>query len=309
MSESIITTRRVPTWENLGHNVIGSHTVQEVMESAGLNYEVSLEPVYVNDPQGGIHPLPGRLVTTRNSDGHAYDVVSDKYQVVQNHEAFDFVNYMGQDVSFVKAGETASGMVYIIAQLDSVSILGDTFTPYVIFRNGFNGKINIAAAICPLRIVCQNQFRTALKNANNAVIIRHVGNAESKLKEARNVLQESASYMVELNAAAERLAVHRLTPGSVDRVLDTLFPVVEGMNPFSRKLAEDRRAAFAMAYTADDNANFRGSAWGMVNAYSDFLTHMAPAGKTPTRFEGKFITSTFGSTIGMDRVVGLVMAA
>ena len=90
-------------------------------------------------------------------------------------------------------------MVYIIGKLPEVDILGDTFTPHVIFRNGFSGKVKISAAICPLRIVCQNQFNFAFQDTQNSVAIRHVQNAGVKLQEAREVLRVSADFMAELN--------------------------------------------------------------------------------------------------------------
>ena len=44
---------------------------------------------------------------------------------------------------------------------------------------------------------------------------------------------------------------------------------------------------------ADDNANFRGTAWGVINAYTDFITHKVPTGNSATKDEGKFMTVTF----------------
>lgn len=223
-----------------------------------------------------------------------YDVVSDKFEVIQNRDAFDFVNYMG-DIQFEKAGETAGGMVYIIGKLPKVDILGDTFVPHVIFRNGFSGKVKITAAICPLRLVCQNQFNFAFKNTQNAVTIRHVQNAEQKLEEAREILKLSADYMQELNAMAEHYAGIKLGKRDLDLLLDQMFPMAgaEQMNAFKRHQLEEQRERFKKAYLADDNSNFRGCAWGLINAYTDFITHKVPQGKPEVRDEGKFMTVTF----------------
>lgn len=205
------------------------------------------------------------------------------------------MNYMGDELQFEKAGETNSGMVYVIGKLPSVSILGDEFTPHVLFRNGFSGKIKITAAICPLRLVCQNQFNFAFKNTQNTVTIRHVANAEAKLQEARDVLKLNADYMQELNKTAEQYARMKLTPTQVDKVLDQMFPIVdrESMNPFKLHQLEDARTKFRNAYNADDNSNFRGTGWGLVNAYTDFVTHKPAAGKAATKDESKFMVVSF----------------
>lgn len=282
---------RTTTWHAIGKSVEECTNMEQVLKASGLDYTVEMRPVYFDN---GIK-IPNRYATVRTSDNHPYDVLSDKFQIIQNRDAFDFVNYMGEDLSFEKAGETANGMVYIIGKLPDVSILGDAFTPHVIFRNGFNGKIKITAAISPLRLVCQNQFNFAFKNTQNAVTIRHVQNAQAKLEEAREVLKLTADYMQELNAMAQRYAGIRLGENDLDKLLDQMFPMVdvENMNSFKRHQLEEQRSRFKAAYLADDNSNFRGTAWGMINAYTDFITHRKPMGKSETKEEGKFMTVTF----------------
>jgi hypothetical protein len=65
------------------------------------------------------------------------------------------------------------------------------------------------------------------------------------------------------------------------------------MNAFKRHNLEEQLARFRQAYLAEDNQNFRGTAWGVINAYTDFITHKIPQGKTATKEEGKFVMVTF----------------
>ena len=303
---------RSTSWSNIGKDVSRCRDLNHVLTASGLDYEVTKKPVFAQ--VGGDKPtfksIPNRFVTTRSNDGHMYDVVSDKFQIVQNRDAFDFVNYMGEDLTFEKAGETANGMVYIIGKLPQVNILGDTFTPHVIFRNGFSGKVKITAAICPLRVVCQNQFNFAFKNTQNAVTIRHVGNAEAKLQDAREVLKLSADYMAEINAMANQYVGVKLTNDQLEKVVNQMFPTanIESMNSFKRHQLEAARSAFVSAYNADDNGNFRGTAWGLINAYTDYITHKVPMGKSETKEEGKFMTVTFHPAM-MNAILNAMAAA
>ena len=41
----------------------------------------------------------------------------DKYQIVQNRDAFGFIDEMSDDIKFEKIGETQTGMIYLIEQL------------------------------------------------------------------------------------------------------------------------------------------------------------------------------------------------
>lgn len=301
---------RTATWTKVGKSVEECKNMEQVLKASGLDYEVEMRRVYFDAEHSGVASanIPNRFVTVRTTDNHSYDVVSDKFEIVQNRDAFDFVNYMGDELTFEKAGETANGMVYIIGKLPEVSILGDVFTPYVLFRNGFNGKTKITAAISPLRIVCQNQFNFAFKNTNNAITIRHVRNAEAKLEEARETLRMAADYMAQLNIMAEHFAAMKISGPQMEKVVKYLFPIPDdtAINPFKRKNLEDQRTAFLKAHEQEDNRNFRGTAWGLINAYTDFITHKEPAGKREDRFEGKFVSTTF--KVAMNPVVEAIEA-
>lgn len=293
----LIHVDRTTTWHAIGKDVTECKDMEQVLKASGLDYEVYKEPVGVQDDKDRFEIVPNRYVTMRDTDRHMYDVVSDKFEIIQNRQAFDFVNYMGDELQFEKAGETANGMVYIIGKLPEVNVLGDKFVPHVLFRNGFTGKIKITAAICPLRIVCQNQFNFAFKNTQNAITVRHVQNAESKLEEAREVLKMSADYMQEITKMAEQYVGIKLTEEQFEKVMEDLFPTDKTgeMNAYKRNRLEVARAAFKKAYLADDNGNFRGTGWGVINAYTDFITHREPTGNTETKDEGKFMTVTFNT--------------
>ena len=308
MANEVIYRDRTTTWDAIGKSVEECSSMEQVLEASGLDYVVEKRPVYFSKDWNGeaTEEIVNRFVTVRTSDMHPYDVVSDKFEIIQNRDAFDFVNYMGEDLQFEKAGETANGMVYVIGKLPEVNILGDAFVPHVIFRNGFSGKVKITAAICPLRIVCQNQFNFAFNDANNAVTIRHVRNAEAKLEEAREVLRLSAGYMARISAMAETYAQRKLSPKALEWVLNMMFPIKdrESMNAYAIHRLEEARNKFTKAYNADDNSNFRGTAWGMINAYTDFITHQEAMGKTDTKEEGKFVRTTFGPS--MNRILTIV---
>ena len=119
MENNSIFVDRTTTWHAIGKDVQECKNMEQVLLKSGLDYEVTKMPVFA----GGVE-IPNRFVTVRpGEDGpHFYDVVSDKFQVVQNREAFEFVDYMSDELQFGKAGETQNGMVYVIGKLPSVSI-------------------------------------------------------------------------------------------------------------------------------------------------------------------------------------------
>ena len=299
---------RNASWNGLGTDVKEAKSMNDVIELAGLNYTVEKVALQTINNQG----IPGYMATMAGD--RFYGIVSDSYGIVQNSEAFDFVDSMSSDLVYEKAGETASGMVYIIAKLPDVSICGDSFTPHVIFRNGFNGKFSVAVAICPLRIVCQNQFSIAFKESDNTVSIRHTINAKDRLEEAQHILKAVSDHMSHLNMLAETMARKSVNVNQLDRIVRDLFPIKQGASARVAGMAEKNREAFMAEYNIADNANFTGTAWGVINAYAGYITHTDPRGHKAERFENKFIKTTFDKPMNhildvIERNTSLLLAA
>ena len=282
-----MSTERVATWANIGTSLENANSIHEVLEQSGLNYTVHKEELTT---ESGII-IPDYVATVKDN-GSICGVVGSKYEICQNEEAFDFVNYIDGDVKFLKAGETHNGMVYIIGVLPTVNILGDEFTPHLIFQNGHNGKYSVKTAIVPLRIVCQNQFNVAFREAQNTITIKHNSLLEEKLVNAREVMRDTTNYLDVLREKAELYAGLKLTPQMVSMVIKNMFPVKDDMTERQKSTVLAQRVQFENAYNAEDNSNFRGCAWGCVNAYSDWLTHREVKA-TKNANENQFMAVTF----------------
>ena len=287
---------RTNTFTNLGTNTIGATTVEEALRIGGLDYEVQKKPIYLADGT----EIHGYKSTVRNTDNHIYGIVSDKYNVVQNREGFGFINYLKDDIQFEKIGETSGGMIYLIASLEPIRILGDEFKPHLIFRNSHNGRFQLQTTICPLRIVCQNQFNIAFKESPNTITIRHSSQAEVRLKEAFHVLKGTADYMKELNIKAEQWATTKVSNQQINKIIEELFPLNNDMKDFQIQRLEDSKLSFIQAYKTNDNGNFQNTMWGLINAYSDYITHREPTRKTATSEENKFVAVTFDPSLMMN---------
>lgn len=220
---------------------------------------------------------------------HILGVVGEKYEIVQNRDGFAFVDYISEGLKFVKGGMTHTGMVYLIAELPSVDILGDQFNPYVIFRNSFNGKYQLSAAITPLRVVCQNQFNFAFNHVANTINIRHSARVGERMEDAKEVLRGVAIYMGKLNEVAKQFSKVKLTQSETELAINMLFPTPDNADEMKKVVLAHQKKAFAQMLNADDNQNHKNNAWGLVNAYTDFITH------TSIR-KGRFDDSQFMNT-------------
>lgn len=271
----IISLPRIASWASIG-TTIDSTAVEDALTKAKLNYEVQKERLYLADGTS-IPEMVATTYTTTNTKGevtkHILGTVGEKYEVVQNRDGFAFVDYISDGLKFVKGGMTHTGMIYLIAELPEVDILGDGFKPYVIFRNSFNGKYQLSAAITPLRVVCQNQFNFAFKHVENTINIRHSARAYDRMEEAKYVLQGVAQYMGKLNEIAKQFAGITLNKTETEIAVNMLFPTPDNADERAKLVLASQKASFVKMLDADDNQNHKGNAWGLVNAYTDYITH------------------------------------
>lgn len=286
-------TTRTATWTNIGSNIRKASTVQEALELSGLNYTVEKVPVYLDN---GLQ-VPGAFCTKREDSDITYGVVGSQFEIVQNIEGFDFINNMiPEGLKFLKAGENKK-FIYIIAQLPSIDVLGDEVAPHIIFQNSHSGSTTLKATIAPLRIVCENQFNMTFKKANNKISLRHTKSIKGRLHTAQEVLIQSSEYLSEFQKSALLMAQKKVSKSQVDDLMDKIFYIKEEFTPTQVRRVEEKRDRFLKAYQAEDNQNFIGTQWGLVNAYTDFVTHKELRKDTPQALENHFIKSTLKGSI------------
>src|SRR3954471_17377408 len=80
-----------PPWHRLGTRLDGPATAAEAIAAAGLGYEVVPLPVFAAGPDGPV-AIPGLRLNVRADTREPLGVVSDRYRVVQNREAFAFLD-------------------------------------------------------------------------------------------------------------------------------------------------------------------------------------------------------------------------
>ena len=280
---------RTTTWNKVGFDIREATNVDEAMKIAGLDYEVVKSPVYLSSKAR----VPGVMATKIKGTNEVFGIVGENYNVVQNRDAFAFVDsIVSEGLEFCKAGQNKY-FVYLIASLPKTKVLGDDVQPYIIFQNSHNGTSTVRAAICPLRIVCENQFNFAFREADNKVSLRHSARVMDKLNDAQDVLRMNAGYMNEFAKKAEDMALIKLSDIKVNSIIEEYFKIPENATERKINSIEESRTLFLSAYNAEDNQNFKGTAWGMVNAFSDYVTHVTPKRKTDKADDSRFMYVTF----------------
>lgn len=289
------------TWTAIGQDVKGA-TMEEVLKGAKLDYTVAKEKVFM---QNGI-AIPNKYCTKIEGTNDVFGIVGPDYNIIQNADAFGFVdNIVPYGLEYMKAGQTYWGLVYVIAKLPEYKIFGDAVETFIIFQNSHDGGTTLKATVCPLRIICQNQFALAFKKSKNTISIRHTRSAEAKLEEAKHVMQETLGYTEQFKALAKGLAQMKINSVREEKVLEAIFPVSEKDSEKKVERMQEARAAVHGIYTNTENLqNFRGTGWGLLNAYSDYETHREPARKSEGWTDTTFYKSL--DTGKMDKFVDVL---
>ena len=294
---------RTSTWENLGTEST-TNNFRELLQKSDLDYNVVTEDLFVEHAGTKIQ-VPNKKVVLREDNQEIFGIVSDRYQLCQNREALDFIDYL-EGVELVKAGGIG-GVVWMIGKLPEVTVLGDTVTPHLIFQNSHDGSCSIKTTICMLRIVCQNQFVSSFKESPATISIRHQGDLDAKLMIARETMQGVYNYVQSYDEVANQLVMKKVTPKKFNELIEGFFKIPEDASDRSKDFILERRQKFYDAYNADDNQNFKGTKWGMINAYSDMITHEEYARKTTNWEVNRFMNSL--SPVTMNEFMKFIGAA
>jgi phage/plasmid-like protein (TIGR03299 family) len=330
-NDQMFSVRQVP-WHGLGV-VLDEYpkSIDEALDKAGLGWKVTHGDVLVvkapewTDDFGTKHPaelIPanGFKANLREDTGEVLGIVSDEYEVVDNRDAFRFLDALiGSEMHFETAGSLWGGRrVWVLARLpEYIELGGDQSATFVYVANSHDGSMAVTAAATPIRIVCANTLGAALRqaehgaNAQRTFRFRHTGNLQAKFAEARQVLGMTIKYEKQFKALADRLALEPMSAHALDRrVLRHLW--VTDDDSLGRRARENRErtiehvlAIFGGRGSAGDTTgNCPGTKWTAFNAIAEHLDY----GRRYTARTNQ-VQRSFEDTALKQRALELVLAA
>ena len=276
---------RVKPWHGLGTIVEEAKTSKEAIELAGLNWNVVNKPIYTDGMK-----IPNYVANIRDSDNSVLGIVTNRYQIVQNLEAFDFTDsLLNEQVKYETAGSLFNGKkIWLLAKMPSTKILDDEVEPYICFTNTHDGSGAVRCIMTPVRVVCNNTLNLALSTAKRAWSTRHVGDIMQKLEQAKKSLGLANSYIEELSKTSDIMANTKISEEEVNNIVSGLFPINEEDSDRKKNNMKQMRDGFISCYFAPDIAKFMNTKWGVINAAADFADHMIPNRKTEKYQENNF---------------------
>ena len=305
--ESMFYTREKP-WHGLGVQVQEAPTSEKALWLAGLDWKVLQKDIYTE----GRIKVAGYKANVRDSDGQVLGVVTDRYKVIQNEEAFAFTDaLLGKGVRYETAGSLQKGKkVWMLARLPKEYIIsGERISPYLVFSNTHDGSGAVRVAVTPIRVVCNNTLNLALDTARRSWSMIHTGNISGKIQEAADTLFRAEEYMDKLGKEIEDLRSVEITDQQVKEYIEILLPMEKEPTPAqARNMIRLRTDMKQRYYDAPDLQKVGNNAYRFINAVSDFATHSSPLRRTANYNENLFSRTVDGNPL-IDKAYQLVKSA
>ena len=301
--DSMMSVREMP-WHGLGI-VLDKHpkTIEEAITAAGLDWTVEQRPVAAilekfPDDSMTVDELAGYMANIRSDTGKALGIVSQRYQPVQNREAFAFLaGVFGSEMHFETAGSLMNGRrVWVLMKIPSwIEIGGDPIGQYSFISNSHDGKSSVLAAVTPVRIVCANTESVALRlakgvNAQRTYTLRHLGDMQQKIAEARNVMRVTTRYYEAFKGVGDKLALVKLSERRAKTAIEKLIPITEGSGDRAAKNRTEARDTVLRILkgegeSGDTRGNSPNTVWTFYNAAVEYADWYRSEKKEGGRFQ------------------------
>ncbi|GAA0406127.1 hypothetical protein Acor_40890 [Acrocarpospora corrugata] len=278
-----------PGWHRLGYTAPGPMTAEELLTNAQLaGWNVRKVPV------GAVpDPVTGQVVTADEDflvvrtnpvtgEPERLGMVGKDYKVVQNEEVTDFLQTLVDESGaiFDTGGSLNGGRrVFITMRMPEPLMVGgfDQIDLYLAAFSRHDGWGAFSTVATPVRVVCANTERAALRNHAAKFTVRHTGNIAGRIAEAREALKLTWRHGEAFAAEAEKLLATPMDLKEFRQFTAVLHPLPSDAKDLTRKNHElamrELEWLFAAAPTQEPIRNTR---WAAYNAVTERLDHKSP---------------------------------
>ena len=255
----------------------------EALQTFGLNWDVGLRPIWTADKNGELKVIEKYRSVNRLDTDTPLSVVSKKYCPVQHRQAADLVDEVIKGINgrFTNGGLFGGGgKVFLQAEFDSKIILknsNEQTRKFLTFITSHDGSSPTVIGSVNQKIICLNTFKFALKEARNDICIRHTANAEQRLLEAKDILENLIDYQNKVELKINQLAATPFNDKMMNDVLRKVFnvkPEVQSLNDLPTRTVNSMNRILDFAQSGigiDSSKRFDG--WTVYNSFSQFSNH------------------------------------
>ena len=280
MVETMAYAGEVP-WHGLGVPVSNDLTPQQMMEKAGVDWNVQEVETFIEYNNKKV--ATGQKALVRETDGRFLTTVGENWNPVQNSDAFNFFTEycLSGDMEMHTAGSLKDGqMVWALAKVKSDFELfgGDRVESYLLFSNPHQYGKAIDIRFTPIRVVCNNTLTLSLdQKADKSVKVGH--RVEFDASEVKTALGIASDKLAHYKEAAEYLGKRRVTAESLIEYYNTVFPRtadkrVQGKSLTVDTLSRNAKMAYDVLETQPGAEYAEGTWWQAFNSVTYITDHV-----------------------------------
>lgn len=245
----------------------------EMCEMVGLDWTVSTCDLQTVDGRAS------SAKSLRRSDtGAELDVVSGRYSVIQNADAFGVLDpIVAEGCPFVGAGWFNDGRK-VYAQVDlstrSEIVPGDSVQHYLHVRSGHESGVGMSVVRSDVRIVCRNTLARATSTGAKLFKVRHIGDTAAKVLDVREALEAMRAEIDRDVAMYRMLAARKFSTDDVRSVMDSILGTKEQRARETWRNEAQKALTDMWSTGRAIGANLAGAtAWGALNLVTQYTTH------------------------------------
>ncbi|WP_144373983.1 DUF932 domain-containing protein [Vogesella urethralis] len=278
-------------WHGLGNQLTEQQPIDVWLHEAGMNWTIEQSDVLFNVSQDGMHIRMHRdaKVLYRSDTLAPLSVVSPRYKVVQPHEVLHFYNDLVHAGGFEleTAGVLKGGKkLWALAKTGQETLVrsGDRVKAYLLLATSCDGTLCTTAQFTSVRVVCNNTLQIAVGDNTGAVKVPHSTVFDPlAVKDALGLgLSDWDVFMRNIKALSQRPISPEEARQYFADVLDEPMPV-EDATP--SKAMQQLHTLYSGAGMGSMLTGTRGTAWGLVNAVTEYVDHHRRARSSDYRLD------------------------
>ena len=271
-------------WHGLGNPLSDKQPLAVWLREAGMDWEIQSSPVLFQSTNH-LRPFKDAKVLYRSDSGEALSVVSNRYQEVQPRAVLEFyrdlVDLGGFELE--TAGVLKGGRkLWALARTGQETLLkgNDQVKAYLLLATACDGTLATTAQFTSVRVVCNNTLQMATGNTAGAIKVPHSTRFDAdKVKQQLGLGVTTWQHFI---ADIHRLAVRPVNPFEARRYLMEVLgdPELAFHRQPNLKVLNHVFDLYAGQGAGATFASAQDTAWGLVNAVTQFVDHERRA-RTP----------------------------
>jgi phage/plasmid-like protein (TIGR03299 family) len=264
-------------WHGLGTHVPMGVTSEEMIRAAKLDWRVELRPARgakkINRKGEYSRYEVVRIPRPKSDEAEVlFGVVSRRYQLLQNVEAFQFFDpIVGEKKAYFEtAGALGDGeRIWVMARMPGAMqiVPGDDCLKYLLLSNTHTGEGSVIAKFTSVRVVCQNTLMMAMEDGQKAYRIRHSKMMQFRLDELAQFLAVTQQVFLKAEESFSRFAKIQMSGDRLESYFDAVFPRSKSQKQKGEK--PDRWHVLTGIFQGRPDLQIpgvRGTLWGAYNA-------------------------------------------